>query len=721
LVKICGRPQAVFCILVAICLLFFWGLAPVRSQSPATGPASAETVSIAVQNNFPPFSFLVRGKVAGFTIDYLNLLSEKTKIEFTFVPGTWEENLTRFKNGEVDAITEISHTPEREAFTRFTTPYYLIPTVVYTRENSFSYNGVETLKGRVVGMETGIYYKDYLQAYPDIRIMEIDDTSELMKKLSFGDIDAVVTNINIGNYMIKQHVLENIHLAGKIDIPAIESEDLRIGVRKNRPQVYALLQEAINSIPYTEYMQLQDRWIGAMPRDMQETLMPGDRDLINSHTNQYGGFRLSFHKHWYPVDFMDDHNAHAGIAAQIFDMAARTHGLRLVEQVSGSLEEAVDAVFKNESDILPAIVPSARFNTKLIFTRPYLSLPLVIATRSDQFFVGDLKGLSEKHIGLVDRGELAVRFTETYPDLVFETVSSASEGLKHVQNKKLFAFVDTIPSIAYAVKKNNYYNIKVSGKLEETLPISAAVRSGNQALAAVLDKILQNISVEDKEKVVDRWISISLEENVDYTLVWQISIGLGLILVAAAVWLKKVQGFNRRISRAYALLEEKNLELEQLSITDSLTGLYNRHKLDMHLVQEKQRADRYNRPFSLVIMDIDHFKSVNDRFGHQSGDEVLRQMGSLIKKSIRSSDIPGRWGGEEFLIICPETDRQGAKTLAEVIRKNIQDASFLSGTTITISGGVAEYELKEDSETLMKRADDNLYKAKHSGRNRILG
>lgn len=109
----------------------------------------------------------------------------------------------------------------------------------------------------------------------------------------------------------------------------------------------------------------------------------------------------------------------------------------------------------------------------------------------------------------------------------------------------------------------------------------------------------------------------------------------------------------------------------------------------------------------------------NDRFGHQAGDEVLRQLGALIKNSIRSSDIPGRWGGEEFLIICPETNRQGAKTFAEKIRKDLQAVSFISDTTITISGGVAEYELKEDSEKLVKRADDNLYKAKHSGRNRI--
>lgn len=153
-----------------------------ESQVSAVNPVSDETVSIAVLDNFPPFSFSVRGKVVGFTIDYLDLLSREIGKTITLVPGKWEENLSRFKNGEVDAITAISHTVKRDAFTWFTTPYYLIPTVVYIRENSFDYNGVKTLQGRRVGIESDIYYKQYLELYPDIEIVEIDDTSDLMKK-----------------------------------------------------------------------------------------------------------------------------------------------------------------------------------------------------------------------------------------------------------------------------------------------------------------------------------------------------------------------------------------------------------------------------------------------------------------------------------------------------------------------------------------------------------
>lgn len=689
------------------------------AQSLSLHSVSDETVSIAVLNNFPPFSFSVRGKVVGFTIDYLDLLSRETGMTITLVPGKWEENLSKFKNGDVDAITAISHTLERESYARFTTPYYLIPTVVYIRENSFDYHGVKSLQGRRVGIESDIYYKQYLELYPDIQIVEVDDTSDLMKKLSFREIDAVVSNINIGNFMIKQHVLENIELAGKIDIPEIEDEDLRIGVRKEKKQVHALLQDAMNRIPFSEYSQLQDRWIGATPEDMQETLMIGDREFITAHVQKYGGVRLGFHKNWYPVDFMDKDNRHAGISAQLFEMISDMHDIPMIEQRSGSYESIVESLVQGKTDVIPAIVPGTGFDSKLIYTPPYLALPLVIATRSDEFFVGDIEHLSGKRICLVNRGSIFTNFKKKYPSLVFVEVDSAKQGLKQVQNKKSFAFLGTVPSIAYAIKNNNLYNIKISGKLEETLPVSAAVRSGNEALAAVINIATQSIPEEERRRAVDQWISISLEEKVDYTLVWQILIASGMILIAAVVWLKKTHQYNREISNAYDLLEEKNKALEKLSITDPLTDLYNRHKLDMAFAKEIERSNRYHRPLSLVIIDIDHFKPVNDRFGHQAGDNVLKKLAVLIKHRIRSSDIPGRWGGEEFLIICPETDRKGAWHLAEALRKDVQAFEFLPETTITISGGVAEYEPGEDGDQLLKRADDNLYKAKHTTRNAI--
>jgi polar amino acid transport system substrate-binding protein len=578
---------------------------------------------------------------------------------------------------------------------------------------------VESLKGRRVGIEADVYYKQYLQEYPDIQLVEIEDTHQLMRRLSFGEVEAVVTNINIGNYMIKQHMLENVELAGKIDISAIENEDLRIGVSREKKQLQAILQDGINSVSINEYKELQDRWVGFTPDKMQNMLMPEDRAIIERYIDEKGGFRLSFNDKWYPVDFLNDKKGHSGISAQMFREVSEEYNVPMLEQPASAVQGPVKSVLKGNADILPAIVPTSALRDKLTFTKPYLSLPLVIATRREEFFVGDLDKFADKQIGIVNRGNILRRFENNYPSLSFQTVDSVHEGLQRVEKEQDFAFVGTIPSIAYAVQKHNLFNIKISGKLEETLPVSAAVRSGQEDLAGVLDKMLQSIPVQRREEMIDRWISISLEEKVDYSIIWQIS-GISVFIIAVAIiWLRKVHAYNREIAHAYALLEDKNRELEQMSVTSQLTGLYNRNKLDPELEQEKERALRYKSIFSVIMLDIDEFKSINDNFGHQTGDRVLKNLGELIQNRVRASDTAGRWGGEEFLIICPATDLSGAYQLAERIRQDMQLQTTPEGMSVTISAGVAEYKSGEDTETLVKRVDGKLYEAKRSGRNRV--
>ncbi|MDH4129163.1 MAG: diguanylate cyclase, partial [Spirochaetota bacterium] len=159
--------------------------------------------------------------------------------------------------------------------------------------------------------------------------------------------------------------------------------------------------------------------------------------------------------------------------------------------------------------------------------------------------------------------------------------------------------------------------------------------------------------------------------------------------------------------------------VEEMSITDHLTRCYNRFYLDSTLEVYIEKYVRYNRPFSILIIDIDHFKLVNDTFGHQAGDKVLIQFVNLIKTNIRKIDILGRWGGEEFLIICPETNLSDTVKLAEKLVKCIENGVFDNNLKITCSIGVAEYKMNEVRESVVKRADDALYIAKDSGRNKV--
>lgn len=166
-------------------------------------------------------------------------------------------------------------------------------------------------------------------------------------------------------------------------------------------------------------------------------------------------------------------------------------------------------------------------------------------------------------------------------------------------------------------------------------------------------------------------------------------------------------------------LEHSIQEIKALSITDKLTQIYNRLKLDESLEKEWERSNRTEIPFSLMILDIDHFKSVNDTFGHQVGDIVLIELADILRTHVRSIDIVGRWGGEEFLIILPETDQDGAILLAEKLRVLIDEKNFTRAGKITASFGVAAYHNDRSPELIVSRADSALYKAKENGRNRV--
>jgi len=167
------------------------------------------------------------------------------------------------------------------------------------------------------------------------------------------------------------------------------------------------------------------------------------------------------------------------------------------------------------------------------------------------------------------------------------------------------------------------------------------------------------------------------------------------------------------------VLQEEKKTLEQISITDYLTEINNRRFININLETEIKKALRYGNNLSIIMMDIDNFKSINDMYGHHVGDQVLKTISKTIKSNLREVDLVGRYGGEEFLIILPNTGLEAAYNIADRIRNKIAKIKFDNyDIKVTISGGVAQ--LKDDKGTdLLKKADALLYKAKEKGRNRI--
>ena len=143
-----------------------------------------------------------------------------------------------------------------------------------------------------------------------------------------------------------------------------------------------------------------------------------------------------------------------------------------------------------------------------------------------------------------------------------------------------------------------------------------------------------------------------------------------------AVDISELKKAQNSLAEAHAELALFNIQLEELSVTDTLTQLFNRSKLDEVVQYELERARRSKQPFSLILLDVDEFKAVNDTHGHQVGDDVLKSLANLLKNNTRSSDTLGRWGGEEFMLICPDTDADAAKILGEKLRLAVASHLF---------------------------------------------
>jgi len=164
----------------------------------------------------------------------------------------------------------------------------------------------------------------------------------------------------------------------------------------------------------------------------------------------------------------------------------------------------------------------------------------------------------------------------------------------------------------------------------------------------------------------------------------------------------------------------QNALLEELSITDSLTGLYSHSHSIERLHQEAANAKRYETPLTMMMLDIDLFKAVNDTYGHVAGDEVLKGVADIISSNVREGDIAGRYGGEEFILVLPNTPLDGGLAIAERIRRRVEENRWqIEELKITLSGGIKSLEDENPTELII-RADSNLYAAKEQGRNRII-
>jgi polar amino acid transport system substrate-binding protein len=688
---------------------------------------------ISVMQDFSPFSFEINGTYQGFVNDILSLLEEKTGLRFKRVTGQWIPNLQRFKAKETKIIADISYKKEREEFTLFTKPYYEIPTLIFVRDDFKDYKGIESFKGKKVGIQKNIFYAKEVGEIEGIDLVENESIEEMAKALSYGKIDIAIMNLLTMNHYIKKNALSNILAIDELNLKTVNREDLRFGVNIDQPLLYSIMQKGLEAISVQEWRNLTNKWIGLNAKELKQLKKETkiyNNDLLTKEEKEYlnkkNELKICVSPKWMPFEAIDENNKHIGMGLDIKEIISKKISKKITLVKTNSWEESLNSAKNKKCEILSLSKKTKERSEYLNFTNPIYNIPYVIVTKKDKFFIDSFEEIKNNKFAVIKSSAVEEDIQEFYPNIQIIQVKSIDEGLNLVQNNKVYGYIDSRSSIGYAIDKNEMYDLKIIGKLPIDYNLSYGIINTEEELFNIIQKAITSISKEEKDRIFRKWIAVEQQKVTDYSLVWKVIFVATFFILLIVYWNIKLYKAKQEIEKTNILLkkaqkeiEDKNIALEKLAITDKLTDVYNRTKLDEILLDEINRCKRFECSFGFCILDIDYFKSTNDSFGHLVGDKILISFAKLLKESIRETDYVGRWGGEEFVIIVPKTNKENLTAFAQKLRVKIENFDFEKVGKKTASFGITVTKENDTIETVIKRADDALYQAKKNGRNKV--
>lgn len=681
-----------------------------------------EHPSITVSNEFdwPPFDFALSGKPHGFGIDLMNLLSEYSGIQFTYINGyTWDQLVEKFFAGEIDLLHSLSITPSRQEKAFFSLPYYHSKNVLILRHDSVLTNDLNDLEGKIIALPKGWSSIEFFQRnYPKVHIVEVSSSRQAMEYVDQGKVFATVEQKEIAQYFMKKFGFYDLRLSEWIENEELQkTSSMHFAVLKSNPLLFQILVKAQNNIPLDTLEELKNKWFSREGRALGQEdagLTPDERRFLEAKGS------INFCMPPEAMPFSNIKNGQLeGMAADYIDIFSEKLKIPFHLTPTASWQETLDTFTDGDCEFTPFVMMPGRQKIKADLTSPLLSFQTALITRNEEDFIPGLQHFAGKTLGLINQDVKAGHLFPLYPTIQPVSFTTTENCLLQVSNGTIDGALLALPTAAYYIRHMGLNNLKIAGYAGTEGSIRLAIKKDQPELHSIMSKLIRSIPQKEIDTVYQKWISLRFEHEFDYTTLWRVFIAISVVVLLILLWNRQLFRLNKKIAEANVKLEEQSVELKRISITDMLTDLYNRRYADLKLEEEIARAKRYKGDLSLIITDLDNFKEVNDTWGHQVGDDVLQVFAQVLDKNTREADLVSRWGGEEFLIICPQTNTEGACTRAEKLRESFATINFDNVGKRTASFGVASYHQGESKNNLVQRADLALYRAKNSGRDRV--
>ncbi len=338
-------------------------------------------------------------------------------------------------------------------------------------------------------------------------------------------------------------------------------------------------------------------------------------------------------------------------------------------------------------------------------------IKLVMATLTNKLFINDLSLLVGEKVAMSDSSTTYDFVSKKYPNINLIRTKNMQENIKLLEENKVFAIIGKLPNLSHTINNNGLTNIKISGILPIKFDMKLLLNSNNLILLNILNKAINQITYKEKLEINSKYNLIKYEKK-DYSWIYKFVLPLLLIIFI-------ISYFNIKMRKEIKKRKVMERRLERYANKDSLTKVYNRRKIELQLSIEIKRAKRFNNNLSVVFFDIDNFKRINDKFGHEAGDNVLIELSQKMFRNLRETDYLGRWGGEEFIIILPETSSNKAFTVATNLKKLVSKINFIIKKPVTLSYGITQYTKGDTVQDMIRRSDDAMYFVKKNGKDNI--
>lgn len=674
-------------------------------------------VRVGLMLDYAPFSFVDNGKPQGLAVDMLARIQDLTGLSVIPVTDHWPVLLEMFKRGEIDVLSNMSKNPERAEFTRFSDAYHHIPNVVFSRKPELKINNLADLAGQRIALGQGIYYEPELRRRFGDAVVAFSGQDAMFGALAEGKVDVVLASLHNGNHWVRELKLSDVRIAGELEIPGSAGEDLRFGVRPALEPLAGIMNHALAAISPTERRSIENRWLGATP-----SLINKPRSSLSDSEKAWLAERqhivVCVDPDWMPLEALDSTGKHVGLAADYLAHMSSMLDVPTTILPTRSWQESIAAAQARRCDMLAMAMDTPQRRIFMNFTTPYYTTPNVLLARIEAPFVNGLDDFANKRVGIVRGFAYAELLRTKHPRLNLVEVDNEQGGLSKLQRGELDGYIGTLVTVNHQLRELGYADIKVIGRVPGDWSLSLATRNDQPELLSIAQKMVDSIDDNERRAIENRWHSVSLGERTNTRLLWQIGGGASLLLLILFLWNRKLGTLNRQLAEA-------NARLAQLTLTDALTGIGNRQYFEQEYPRSFNWCRRHQTRFAVAMIDIDHFKAINDHYGHAAGDECLRQLAACLRSCLRrDTDYLARIGGEEFVVFISDNKDGDLPARFEAIRQAVAALKVAvddESIAFTISIGVRSGDIASDdtAEHWLKTADDALYLAKNKGRNRV--